>query len=562
MQSAVVSERRHDNWICAGVAVAYATFVFALLPSRVVPMNDDFAYYRSIAATLQHGQPWTDEWLEPWAFSLSVLGAMVFKLTGSFFGATIGLQTLFAAISAFFLTRVCRDQGMSRSGAAIAALALLTFPTVLWKHLEFTALALHIPCLLIAIWAYRRNQWATFFIAWAIAVASRQSAVAWLALPAVVALQHGWRSRSAIASWRLLSLVAAGGAWFWFLSAYANETHAQRFITRNLWSAAAPGQTFVHLLLALWVVLVAVGCAAFVFSIVRTGSSSPRNPLRRALQLLVATGLVGTMFAVRYGVPLEIEHAGFHTPMAIWYARFLILLGAVGWATTTVSVRLAPLVTAAGLCFLSALRGSLWDYYLLDAALLVFLGTNHDGDHAAETSAKPLFRSWRVGLLCASCLIIALYHTRGSALLKRFVDYREGATVVVEKALRQGVIRPTELADMPFGLAAWHLFPYYISHEGRTSAALDGFGMYYERGTIAIQVETVDNPVDSTAAPTSGASLPLAEIHPFGWFGHARFTLVRLKDSATSPVALRGDEYRAEPFPLDDAEWRRSLTPP
>src|ERR1043166_6160266 len=39
-------------------AACYGVFIWALLPARVVPFNDDFGYYRSVAATLAHGRPW------------------------------------------------------------------------------------------------------------------------------------------------------------------------------------------------------------------------------------------------------------------------------------------------------------------------------------------------------------------------------------------------------------------------------------------------------------------------------------------------------------------------
>ncbi len=72
-------------------AAVYGAFVYLMLPAEVTTLGDDFGYYKSIVETIQHGRPWTDSWLEPWAASLSILSALAFKLTGSFHAATYGL---------------------------------------------------------------------------------------------------------------------------------------------------------------------------------------------------------------------------------------------------------------------------------------------------------------------------------------------------------------------------------------------------------------------------------------------------------------------------------------
>ena len=80
-------------------AVRSGVFVFATLPGGVVVMNDDFGYLRSVVATLQHGRPWTDEWLEPWSAGLSVLSALVYLATGSWLLAIQGVQALLARLN-------------------------------------------------------------------------------------------------------------------------------------------------------------------------------------------------------------------------------------------------------------------------------------------------------------------------------------------------------------------------------------------------------------------------------------------------------------------------------
>src|SRR4051812_26302714 len=72
-------------------AFGYGLLIWLLLPSGVIAINDDFGYLRSVIQTIQHGRPWTDDWLEPWAASLSLFAGLLFRATGSFSFAIHGL---------------------------------------------------------------------------------------------------------------------------------------------------------------------------------------------------------------------------------------------------------------------------------------------------------------------------------------------------------------------------------------------------------------------------------------------------------------------------------------
>src|SRR5262249_12285325 len=85
----------------------------------------------------------------------------------------------------------------------------LTAPTVLVKTVEFGALTLPLPCLLLALLLAERRRWAWFFAVWLAAVASRQSAAAWLALPAWHALAAP-RAAGAERRWRTGSRASRG----------------------------------------------------------------------------------------------------------------------------------------------------------------------------------------------------------------------------------------------------------------------------------------------------------------------------------------------------------------
>jgi len=79
-------------------------------------LNDDFGYLRSVVSTLQRGRLWTDDWLEPWAAGLSLLSALLFKATDSFYFATYGLLALLAAGAFFAAGRLLLARNVAIAG--------------------------------------------------------------------------------------------------------------------------------------------------------------------------------------------------------------------------------------------------------------------------------------------------------------------------------------------------------------------------------------------------------------------------------------------------------------
>lgn len=64
-------------------SLAYGFLVWLALPDRVVAIDDDFGYLRSIQETWQHGRSWTHSFLVPFSASTSVLVCLGFAVTGS-----------------------------------------------------------------------------------------------------------------------------------------------------------------------------------------------------------------------------------------------------------------------------------------------------------------------------------------------------------------------------------------------------------------------------------------------------------------------------------------------
>ena len=180
---------------CAGIAaLAFGLLIFALLPSGLGLLNDDFGYLRSAVETLQRRRPWTDDWLEPWAASLSALAALAYQATGSFQLAIHGSLAALAALTFWGTTRLLLARGSSQTAALLGSFLVLTFPTVLWKTVEFNGMAIYLPCLVLALCAAERRRWGQFLLWWALALATRQSAIIWLAMP-LLSLAQSWVTR-------------------------------------------------------------------------------------------------------------------------------------------------------------------------------------------------------------------------------------------------------------------------------------------------------------------------------------------------------------------------------
>src|SRR5688572_17268813 len=171
------------------LALAVVAALWLSYPPSPIAFNDDFGYFRSIAATLQHGRPWTDEWLQPWAASLSALSGLIFTVTGNFRVATYGLNAVLTGAMVVFAVKLLRRQDVSLLAASLWVLVFLSFPTMLWKLAEFSAVPLYLTCLLAALWFAGRRQWGLFGVCCLIAFSSRQSALVWLALPAGALLE-------------------------------------------------------------------------------------------------------------------------------------------------------------------------------------------------------------------------------------------------------------------------------------------------------------------------------------------------------------------------------------
>lgn len=533
-------------------AAAYGLAIYATLPAGVVVCNDDFGYLKSVVQTLQHGRPWTNDWLEPWSASLSVFSALVYVATGNFQVATQGLQAVLASVAFLGAVGLCRARGLRVAPALMLAFLLLTFPVLLWKTLEFTGMTLYLPCLLWALWAAEKERWKLFFCAWALAVASRQSAVAWLALPAFELCRVALRRKpSPSGAWRApATVLAAAIPWLALLILAMNPTHAQIIRTAALFWRADPGASLVTLASGLAVLAFSAGLGAFALLLGRPGLSVAGSRPTFAYGILVAAVAL-LVFDARRLVTWDVVS---FADQAGWiYGTLLVVAATIGWLAGRPRFAPAPLALALASLLLVAVRGDRYDYYFADLALAAFFSVRSRAN-APASSASPALGLRSTPLRVLACLVLAgilSLHFRFGYALKHTLDRAWALCSLYERAFRAGQVQPGELRDAPFGYVGWHLHPYAAARGSDSFRRFAGLG----RGAPTVAWEI--SPISSPAAPAGALA---EEPHRIGWVRERRFILRRLAPADTSGARLPG--YAFVPFPLNPCEWRRLIDGP
>ncbi len=544
--------------IVAGVLFGAGIYLF--LPGQVVAVSDDFGYLRSAIETIHRARPWTDDWLEPWSASFSLIAAFLYKTTGSFHFATYGLLAV-AAATAFSLAAILfRQRGLTDPAAIVCAALVMTFPTSLVKSTDFTGVALYLPCLLGAILAARHGRWGLFAAIWLLAIATRQSAVTWLVLPAVEALrvvhQAGVARRRAFV--RVAVLGAAGALVYLVLHAVMNKTHAQTVVFDHLLERfslrTALNTGWVGVIT--FAVCAGLGACATALRTRPDFRANLRNPVMPVACLLFASLLLVSDWRGW----VRMEHTLFFGTSGWLYSKFVIVLALVGWLTTP---RLDWKMAVCGFgCLLPLLlRADLWDYYLLEIAIFGLFAVL-PAKVAPEQLRAPPDIKWGLAVT-AMMMVLSVLQISTTIRLKVAMDRATALCLIHETALRAGKLHITEIAHAPFGLIGWHLFPYYAKHEGRVQPRLSGF-LRYLTDTVEVQA-TSNMPFWGGIAlnddrSSSPRTLIAQERHRLCWFYTAEFTIYRTASSPgsrTPALPFFDREYSPGRFPLSEAEWRQ-----
>ncbi len=533
-------------------ATAYGLFVLALLPPGIIALNDDFAYLRSVVETLQHGRLWTDDWLEPWAAGLSLLSALLFKGTGSFYFATYGLLALLAAAAFFAAGQLLLARNLPIGRTLLLAALGLTFPTLLWKQVQFTGLALYLPCLLVALWAAEARRWVVFGVAWLLALATRQSALAWAALP-LAAIVMDWRAdgKSAGRRWLgpLLSVVAGSGLYL-ILGQFMNKTVAQQAITDRMWENWNFSQAQHSLLTGGVVLLLAVGLGQWAFR----GVSVPHDGQGRRWLWVAGVALAGIFLLianVRDRVACEFDT--FDSAWGAGYLRVGMALGLAGLALGRFSWRTVPLAGALAALEVLSLRSVIWDYYLLDVVVFGFCAVQPAVTDAAGDVAK-----WAPRLPVGA---IALFQVVSVLPIKGSLDRTHALFDLGSRAVEEGRVAPQKASFLPFGLMAWYYFPLHVRDGWTSGPDLADFGGCLEQDTVLIAWR-YSKPLRGLPGHDTGLPEDRSQVIASGKFNYCWFYGVEVMLLPAPPASVRPGkrqypaDYRLPVYPHDDAGWR------
>jgi hypothetical protein len=538
-------------------AAVYGLFVYSILPSGVVALDDDFGYLRSVVLTLRHGRPWTDDWLEPWSAGFSSLAGLLFRATGSFYLASYGLLSLLAAALFFATGRMLFDRGIGPGRSVGLAFLGLTVPTVLWKSIEFTGGAFYLPCLLLALGLAERRRWVWFGMAWIAALSTRQSALAWAILPlAAIGQDLASAGRKLPArTWLAPGLVLLAGAGsYWALGATMNRTAVQRAITDHMWESWSFGQAWPTLLTGGVVLVLASGLGAIVLRFARETSSAYRRwPPLVAVALSVGFGALLWPNARNF---IACDHPSYDHWMGGIYLKGMVGLAGFGWVAGRCSFRPVPLAGALAALAALTVRGVLWDYYLIDLAVFAFFAVE-----PAKAVVRTIRQPSSPGSPLAIAALVLAFHLLFLVGFKDRLDRGYALCTLGSRALSERLLPPREASFLPFGLMAWYFFPYYIAHEGAHSADLGDFGRYLTQDTVDIAWQFSKPlrwlPEHDGGLPADRRAAVLSGRFNYCWIFSTDVLLLRAPSERARPAqSPYPDTYDLPLFPTNDAGWR------
>lgn len=607
-------QTRQFNWTLAFGTLGFGILIWFALPAMVVVIDDDHAYLRSVVETFQHGRPWTHDWLTPWAASMSGLVALIFTVTGSFSFAVHFSLALSGALGFLGLCGFLQANGAARGRSVVVSALALSCPTVMFMLLMFTSVALYLGCLWLCVWSYQRRNWPAFFAVWLVGVASRQSAVVWVALPAFVVMRDLWlhrcwwpREKGARSAAILVGLSALA---FLLIKQGMNHTHGQRVAEQALKEGLGGFFQSTALRMGFCAIVGGYGIGRLATVFANPNAISAGIPVGRRLLWCLTTVLAmtgGAAAAVWCYRHIAWTHSCYND---VYASTFFAILGAASGLGLTLGPfkpRLDFLLAGAGAWALLALYKGVFDYYYIDpffwgfaAAItpLVLQGKHGEGvavrnpaeaarageeasaQSPATQSISAIERRPYLGLVASSwphllvrgaamatVLLLSCWNLRCYVRLKADQDRFAATNLLYERVLREGKLQPHEIGFTTFGYAGWLLEPYFGLHEGKGSPDLAGFLKYTEgwdghRGLNVLTTPPASvarfkrwlpsrNPAFLRSRPELiEATLAECEMRTL-WFWTAKYSLVRV------PF----DKPPSDRLKIDYVTYRRPIFP-
>jgi hypothetical protein len=549
-------------------ALLFGLVVWLALPNRIIAIDDDFGYLRSIVETWEAGHPKTHDFLVPHAVTTSTLACLLFACTGSMTFAVHGSQAACAFLAFAGALSFSRQAGIPRKTSTPVLWVILLAPSTLFMWLMLTSVPVYWACLWWAASAARAQRWGWFIVIFGVAVATRQSAIVWLALPGWECVRsiHRWwtqdrRIDGQLGPWLT---VLAGIAIFALLKATMNVTQAQAlYATRYLAFPGASAQGWVSPA----ALLGGLGWGCMIHGALRPQTLC-RHRLARGFVLAIAGGCVAAWALTVVQVSHKSYSDNWSTPMAV-------VAGAVGGLGLGLHPRppwTAAVWTGIGAMLPHLIYPSGFDYFYLETFFWGFIagaGGQASTQNATAPAVRTLSFNWAAGIFAAACLTLLVWNARCWARHKLYQDRVSAFCELYEIAIRQGRLRPDKIGMAPFGYVGWRLDPYHSEHgrwrPGGFVDLTDPWNGQQGAGVVAHYPKFLKRHRDwfPTGNSHSLATSPEAEViatlkAPLLGFWEGTFELKRIhKDTPQSGrLGLDSHLYTDHPFPLDDAEWR------
>jgi hypothetical protein len=334
-------------------------------------------------------------------------------------------------------------------------------------------------------------------------------------------------------------------------------------MTSAMWRSLSLGSMAGHFALGVGVFLVSVGGGAFALRVLATQQTEQIDSKRgwwRGVALLVAVMVLGFYCMdprafIAFDHPFYAENAG-RLFLGVFFG-----LGAAGWLLGEFRMQLGHVFCAVGGALLVSLRGVVYDYYLIDIAIIGLFSVVPAG--VCPEAGNPVGR--RTSLIwplvgSVVCLVLLGLEFVFVGKEQRILDRYAAVIRLCEPALRVGRISPAELSVGPFGYYGWHLYPYFIQHDGANGAYIGDLENYLRRNSLAITFTPCrgdqQKQADLVREARGQAGVLESGVFEIGWRGPFLFTLRQTGQAEEAKLQIEPEQFRVEPFPLNDAEWR------
>ena len=549
--------------------VFYALLLFLALPQTILLRNDDFGYFDNFVKSLSLGKIVTSDFLEPHAAAHTLLSVSVYRLTHSVWWASYGMLYLTNLVLWFTLWRLAARKESPLVGAWIAT-AILCFPLVFAKSLEFTSIPLYWVGFFsfLLLW---KNRPLAAGLAFAVAYGSRQSALALLVLPGLdilrcIFLSQPNRLRNALVSSSTVLIIFC--LLFAFaLTSYMNVTFAQANITRVIFQNFRWGP-FVSTLLAFALFYFAsLGLSLALDRVRRQGLLDFLRPMLKEPSRWIVFALFSLIMTLTIKpwnnwLGLDMAYLG-----AIPHVDFFIFVGLLVFSFVLPLGRslydLPYLGLAAVVGLLYSLRNVIWDYYTIEILILGALSLNLSPPslgHRANKRTVNFRRFFPAICIVAIYFLMTLVYALALKGLNEKIWLR---SKLYEQAIRSHRISIHEVSNAPFGYLGWKLFETKMKEQKNRGQFLglahllceiDGSASLVElvphsyRATVTCRADEADSfrVVDMVEGSVYWQKVSMQLLLPCSYQKEMKNTSIC--ENLGEPLALQD-------FPLSEAEW-------